>query len=67
MSKYPDNGPSLSKATYKASRPECAPSPERQQLAEEQLARDCAKSRELNKLSSAGDYMGVLRKLGLVK
>jgi hypothetical protein len=62
-----NNGPTFTKATYKASRPECAPSQERHQLALEQLARDCERSREVNKLSSAGDYLGVLKKLGLLK
>jgi hypothetical protein len=38
----PDNGLSLSKATYKPSRPALAPSPERRQEELNQLARDCA-------------------------
>lgn len=51
--RHPRNGPSLSKATYKANRPSPAPSLERQLAAQEQLASDCAKTREFNKMGGA--------------
>jgi hypothetical protein len=41
----PRNGPSLSKATYKASRPGSVPSPERSQAERAQAASDAAKQR----------------------
>jgi hypothetical protein len=52
--RHPSNGPSCSKATYKAGRhPEPASSLERQQVAEEQSARDSAKTQEFNKMGGA--------------
>jgi hypothetical protein len=49
-SRHPSNGPSLSKATYKASRPGPAPSPERQRAEVELAATDAAKQRRFLQL-----------------
>jgi hypothetical protein len=65
-SSHPRNGPSLAKATYKASRPSTAPSPERRQAEEQQTARDCEKVRSLDKLSQTNPTAG-LRALGFPK
>ena len=63
-----DNGPTFTKATYDQKRtlPD-HPSPERQLIEDQDLARECAKARNRNKLSSAGRYRDVLRDLGLIK
>jgi hypothetical protein len=59
---------SLSQATYGHERPKYSPSsPETQLVAEQDLARDCAKARRRNKLSAAGRYGDVLIELGLLK
>jgi len=62
------NGPTFTKATYDHKLPRYdLPSPERIDVAEAELARDCEKARARNKLSSAGRYRDVLRGLGLLK
>jgi hypothetical protein len=50
MSKrHPNDGPSRSKATYKASRPNHAPSPDKRKAALEDATRDAEKYRRLRK------------------
>jgi len=57
-----NNGPSLSKPTYKASRSDY-PSPERRRAELEQTARECDRTREFNKLSPREKLVA----LGLLK
>jgi len=64
MSKYPNNGPTLSKSTIKTPR-RPPPSPDRIAAEQRQLARDCAERRELNKLLNAGRYSEFLQRIGL--
>lgn len=62
--KHPNNGPTFSKSPVKATR--LSPSSlARIAVAQEQLARDCAERRELNKLLSAGRYSEFLQRIGL--
>lgn len=58
------NGPTFTKATYDAKRPRRdPPSPAKAQVAREQMALQCAITREFNKLSPKDK----LRRLGLIK
>lgn len=66
MAKHPRNGPSLSKATYKADRPSLAPSPERRRAAQEQDARDADKSRRLHQEINKDGILAYLRRRGML-
>jgi hypothetical protein len=65
MSKHPNNGPSFSKPTYRAIGQDRT-SPERERAQREQTARECASTREFNKLLHR-DRIGALESLGLLK
>jgi len=66
MARKSGNGPSLSKATYKASKGRARRSPAQEKSEHEQTVRSAEKSRDFHKLTKKVGLLGALQERGFL-